>query len=96
MKNKRVFIGLMFVVNSLLSILGISFSYLYGASKSSTIAYAALMSLDAKVKSQENTNFLHGSLSYNPSLGSVAESEYNQFLNLQRKTKSNYSYYNSF
>lgn len=96
MKNKRVFIGLMFVVNSLLSILGISFSYLYGASKSSTIAYAALMSLDAKVKSQENTNFLHGSLSYNPPLGSVAESEYNQFLNLQRKTKSNYSYYNSF
>ena len=94
MKNKRFFLGLMFVVNSLLSILGISFSYLYGASKSSTTAYAALMSLDAKVKSQENTNFLHGSLSYSPSPGSVKE--YNKLLDLQKKTKGKYRYYNSF
>lgn len=73
---------------------GIACAYLYGTSQASTKFYSVLMSVDSEVKKQKNTDFLHGSLSYN---GEKTESSlYTDLLNLQRRTKSQYFYYNSY
>lgn len=85
----------LFIINILVSITAISFSYLYGYSNKSTGVYAALMSLDSKVKQQSYSNFLHGYIELNEK-ETNSSSTYDKFLNLQRKTKTNYEYYNSF
>ncbi|MGI6713999.1 MAG: hypothetical protein ACOX3K_02965 [Bacilli bacterium] len=72
----------------------ISFSYLYGSTHPRTATYAALMSIDAEVKKQQHTDFLHGSLRYDDSANTI--DDYNAFFTLQRRTKTQYNYYNSF
>ena len=77
------------------SIGSVACAYLYGSSKTSSKFYSILMSLDAQVKKQENTDFLHGTLQYIGDSKTEAD-KYNDFLAFQRKTKTKYNYYNSF
>ena len=85
---------LLFILSFVISSGAIAFSYLYGSCKKSDKFYSALMSLDYKVKNQNNTDFLHGEMSYVKSI--EERDKYNSFLNYQRMTKTQYSYYNSF
>jgi len=78
---------------TILSASSLCFSYLFGSESQNTKFYSSLMSVDAKVKSQSNNHFLHGSIDCTEEYN--VNDEYNKYLELQRKTKTYNSYYNS-
>ena len=91
--NSKCFNIVALFLFGILATSSICFSYLFGSSSQSVKFYSCLMSVDSKVKKQNNDNFLHGSFDC---IDMNENDEYNIYLNLQRKTKSNYAYYNSF
>ena len=88
---KKIILPFAFIVLSTGSVFS---SYFYGFTKGKNKFYAAEMSLDYLTKKQTHTDFLHGSLTYVSEINKV--SEYQSYLDFQRKTKNNYYYYNSF
>ena len=77
----------------LCSILGITFSYLYGATNPDSAKYANLMALDYEAK-QQSINFLRGYVKLDDKLD--GKDKYQKNIEMQYKTIYKYSYYNSF
>ena len=73
---------------------GIVFSYLFGSTTYDAKVYSALMTIDAKTKSQKLVSYLHGYLEFNKSIN--AEDQYKTALDFQHKTIYKGAYYSSY
>lgn len=92
-KSKSLKSAIWSVLVVLFSIIGSTFSYLYGASNSEVELYSSLMVLDKKVKEQD-INFLHGYYELSDSFNK--SQEYDENLELQHKTIYKHLFYNSY
>ena len=92
-KSKSLKSAIWSVLVVLFSIIGSTFSYLYGASNSEVELHSSLMVLDQKVKDQD-INFLHGYYELSDSFNK--SQEYDENLELQHKTIYKHLFYNSY
>lgn len=90
--NKNFNIIIVFLC-AILSAASLCFSYIFGSEFQNTKFYSILMSVDAKVKSQSDNHSLHGRIDCSEEYS--FNDEYIKYLELQRRTKTYYSYYNS-